>query len=429
MQEKFLYFIWKNQFFEKRNLTTTSGDPLNILRTGFQNYLSGPDFSDARIKIADLLWNGHVEIHVQASDWNTHKHFKDEAYNNVILHVVWKFDKPILREDTTKPPTLELKDIVDPRLIENYEQLLESPTDILCRNQFSEIEDLVKLNMIERALVDRLEMKSDKILELLETNNNDWEETAYQLLVSGFGFKANGEAFQQLARVTPLKILLKHVNDPLQIQAMLFGQAGFLSGKPKDEFQSILKKEYDFLRRKYSLQENVLKESVWKMGRLRPANFPTVRISQLASALVSIKNVHSTFIELDSIQSLRNLFRPNPDPYWNGHFLFGVSAGRKSSRLGRDSADRLIVNIVAPLLTAYSRHVDDPYYMNKAINLLQQLPGEANSITNKWKELGLQFSSSADSQGMIQLYNEFCLKRNCLSCNIGTTILNPGLAR
>jgi hypothetical protein len=423
MEENFLHFIWQQQYFQKVGLKTTSDEKVNILSTGNHNLMSGPDFSEGRVEIDDLLWTGHVEIHIKSSDWDNHKHFKDPAYNNVILHVVWIADKEIFREDGTAPPTIELKERVEDSLLREYKNLVSNPRDILCFNKLNKVPEIIMIGMIERALVARLERKSEGILQMLEQNGKDWEETAYQLLAKGFGFKSNGDAFYELSKVLPLKIVYKHADDLMQLEAMLFGQAGLLTGRSKDNYHQQLQKEYEFLRHKHQLPDNMLKASIWKMGRLRPANFPTVRISQLAAALCSLKNVFSSFLYADSLQQLRFLLRRSPGDYWKNHFTFGEKTERKTSTLGLESADRLVINVVAPLLAAYSLSINNQTYMDQAITALQQLKPEKNAIIRRWNDLKISPSSSADTQGLIELYNSFCLNKSCLSCNIGTSIL------
>lgn len=429
MQENFLHFIWQHQYFNKNSLVTVSGEKVNILQTGHHNLMSGPDFSEARIEIGDLLWTGHVEIHIKSSDWDNHKHFNDPAYNNVILHVVWIDDKVINREDGTTPPTVELKERVDENLISEYERFITDPRDIVCSAKLKEVPEITKIGMIEKALVSRLERKSEGVLEMLARNENDWEETSYQLLAMGFGFKTNSEAFHELSKVLPVKTLYKQADNLLQIEALLFGQAGLLTGRSKDAYHQKLKDEFAFLNRKYSLPDNMLRSSIWKMGRLRPANFPTVRIAQFSAVLHSLKNLFSSFLGADSLQKLRYILRPAPSLYWKDHFLFGEVVKTKSAALGLQSADILVINVVTPILAAYSRYVDDQSYMNQAIALLQFIKPEQNSILKRWEAVEISPSSAADSQGLIELYNSFCLNKNCLSCNIGASILKHRLVQ
>jgi hypothetical protein len=423
MREEFLHFIWKYQYFNKEGLKTTSGDLVNILSVGFHNHMSGPDFAEARIKIGDLQWTGQVEIHVKASSWDLHKHNKDLAYNNVILHVVWEEDKNISREDGTTPPTIELRDRVEANLIKEYEKLLADPHDIPCHYQLPLIKDIVKIGMVEKALISRLERKAGEVLEYLDKNDMDWDETAYQLLSRGFGFKSNSEAFYKLSKVLPLRILFKHSDNTFQLEAMLFGQAGLLTGRPRDDYHKELQKEYLFLKHKHDLPDNMLKASVWKMGKLRPANFPTIRIAQLAASMSSLKRIFASLLEANSLQRLRFILRVRPTSYWDEHYTFGKNHKAKDSLIGLESVDRLIINVVTPLLAAYAKHIDDQAYMDRAILILQQIKAEKNGITRKWEELNVRASSAADSQGLIELYNSFCLNKNCLSCNIGTSIL------
>ena len=423
MRENFLHYIWQHQYFNKSSLLTVRGEKVNILHAGHHNLMSGPDFSEARIEIGDLLWTGHVEIHIKSSDWDHHKHFKDPAYNNVILHVVWSDDKQIIREDGTAPPTLELKHRVDKSLMYEYEQFITNPRDIVCSSKLPNVPEITKISMIEKALVSRLERKSEHVLKILAQNENDWEETSYQQLALGFGFKSNSNAFHELSKVLPVKTLYKQADNLLQIEALLYGQAGLLTGRSKDAYHQKLKDEFVFLKRKYSLPDNMLRASIWKTGRLRPANFPTIRIAQLSAVLHSLKNLFSSFLGAQSLPELRHILRPAPSVYWQDHFLFGEAVKTKSAALGLQSADILVINVVAPILSAYSIYVDDQSYMNQAIALFESIKPEKNSIIKRWEAVEITPSSAADSQGLIELYNSFCLNKNCLSCNIGASIL------
>ena len=429
MQENFLHYIWLHQYFQKSSLQTITGEFVNILNTGSHNMTSGPDFSEARIEIAGLLWTGHVEIHVNASDWNKHKHEKDPAYNNVILHVVWKADKEILRQDGTIPPTIELNQRVEDSLVKKYENLISTPRDVLCENELVQVSNIIKTNMIEKALVSRLERKSLEIMDMLRLNKNDWEETSYQVLARGFGFKANSETFLELSKVLPLRVMYKHADNQFQLEAMLFGQAGLLAGRTKDSYQEKLKKEFVFLKQKHELAENVLKQSIWKIGGLRPANFPTIRIAQLAAVLNQLKSVFSTFINVNSTKELVEILGKSPLQYWNDHYLFGEISHKRSAGLGIESINRLIVNVVAPIKAAYSIHIQDSTYMDQAVSILQQIKPEKNRITRRWDELDLKSSTAAESQGLIELYNSFCLNKSCLTCNIGAAILRKKPAK
>jgi hypothetical protein len=272
----------------------------------------------------------------------------------------------------------------------------------------------------------RLEDKANQVLILLDQNNGDWEETTYQLLAANFGFKVNKEPFLQLAKAVPYKIIQKHRDQLLHVEALLFGQAGFLVAKTKDEYITKIFTEYEFLRKKYSLQSSQLNAAQWKFLRLRPSNFPTLRIAQFASLLHSRKSIFSHLIEIEDYKALQQFLKITPSSYWQTHYRFGKKAERAVPDFGEASADVVIINSVVPLLVAYGKAKDDWTLVDKAVNILQHIAPEKNRIVALWKELGYTSKSAFDSQGLIELYNNFCQRRQCLNCNIGSAILKPG---
>ena len=285
MSESFIHYLWQFQYFSKHNLLTTQGEEIVVFHPGFKNTHAGPDFYQSRIKIGDLEWIGSVEIHIHSSSWEAHNHNVDEAYENVVLHVVWSDDKPVKRMDGSLIPTLELKSRVDDVLQLAYKKLVNSPEEIPCATSFGNVSEITKLSMLDRALSERLETKAEAVNQLLLQNNNDWEETVYQVLAKNFGFHVNADPFLQLAQNLPYKIIMKHSDKLIQIEALLFGHAGFLEEAREDEYTSTLKREYDLLSRKYSLGSGRLNKAQWKFLRLRPANFPTIRLAQFANLL------------------------------------------------------------------------------------------------------------------------------------------------
>jgi len=325
MNESFLHYLWQFQYFDKNDLLSSDGEPISILKVGFLNSNSGPDFSDAKIKINGIEWAGTVEIHIKSSDWQVHHHETDAAYDNVVLHVVWENDQQIFRVDKTLIPTLELKDRVDASLLKEYRKLINNPSAIACEKSFTGVDDLVKLSMLDKALMQRLENKASQVNEILKLNQGDWEETCYQLLAKNFGFKVNADPFYQLAKSLPYKIIQKQ-NGLLQVEALLFGQAGMLETKTKDEYITSIFQEYKLLAQKYSLHESRLNPSQWKFLRLRPANFPTVRIAQFASLLYSSKNIFSQFVSANSFSSIQKLLAVDQSAYWSTHYRFGKKA-------------------------------------------------------------------------------------------------------
>jgi hypothetical protein len=424
MKESFLHYIWQFQYFTKEALTTCEGHALTVFKTGLLNTHAGPDFQSAKIKIGILEWSGNIEVHVKASEWNDHKHFRDQAYDSVILHVVWVNDKPVFRSDGTPLPTLALKGRVDEWLLHSYEKLMESAQPIPCANVIPSGDRLLIASMLDAALAQRLEAKATLVTEIVKRNNHDWEQTTFELLAKNFGFKVNSEPFQQLARSLSYKTVLKHADSLLQIEALLFGQGGFLESEVGDEYYQLLRREYRILKLKYSLTCDV-KESQWRFLRLRPANFPTLRIAQFASVLFTVKNIFSVFAETEGSKAIKSLFSVHQSTYWKQHYQFNKQAKNPISGLGLLSMDNLIINTIAPILAAYGKAQNDQDKIDKAIYLLQQLKPESNAIIRKWNILGIIPTNASDSQALIELYNNYCIPRKCIDCRIGSAILKP----
>ncbi|MCU0368550.1 MAG: DUF2851 family protein [Cyclobacteriaceae bacterium] len=423
MNESFLHYLWQFQYFDKKDLKTTAGESISIRKQGMLNSDAGPDFYQASIVIDGIEWAGTVEVHVNSSAWYAHQHDSDKAYDNVILHLVWEEDKRVMREDGTRLPTLALKGRVDENLLNEYRKLIHSASVIPCEKSFINIDNHIKVSMVERALMQRLESKAKQVIKALDHNKGDWEETTYQLFAAGFGFKVNKEPFAQLARALPYKIIQKNVNNLLQVEALLFGQAGMLPTKSKDEYITGLFKEFNFLEKKYSLAQAQLNLSQWKFLRLRPANFPTLRIAQFAGFLSANKNLFSQCIEAQDTNALVRLFKISPSEYWQQHYRFGKKSKEPVHDLGEASIHLLIINVVAPLLVAYGKAKDDWSLVDRAVRLLTDIPAEKNRITKLYDDLGYKCKSAIDSQGLIELYQNFCQRRQCLNCAIGASFL------
>ena len=425
MQESFLHYIWQMQYFSKVDLQTTKGEIIEILDTGTLNANYGPDFDCARIKISGVEWVGNVEIHTASSSWNSHKHNLDKGYNNVILHIVWEDDKPISRNDGSQIPTLELKNRVDESLLKTYQQFVKSSLPIPCQPKILSVRKITTLSMQERALIQRLERKAEEVNQLVEKNGNDWEETTYQLLCRNFGFKVNAEPFFQLSRALPLKIIRKHVDKGYQIEALLFGLAGFLKSSKGDEYYLLLKNEYDMLERKYELKKMQMTESQWRFLRLRPPNFPTLRLAQWSALLCKTQYIFSSIIKSKNIKSLTELFSVSPSQYWLSHYQFSKLSNDRIHNLGKSSIENIVINTVVPIWVAYGKLLDEEDYIECSIKTLQSIPHEKNRIINKWSNTGIWIKSAFDSQSLIELYNEFCSKKRCLSCHIGSALIRP----
>jgi len=422
MEEAFLHFIWKFQHFRTPGLSTVDGQEVTIFYPGIRNSDAGPDFLNARIKIGEITWNGHVEIHVMASDWSRHNHHHDKAYNNVILHVVWENEAPANRADGNMIPTLVLKDLLLPHLYLNYKKLLEPGDEILCRNFIRKVKPITIINMADRAIAERLQERAESILRELAFADGNWEEVAWRYLCRSFGFRTNAETFFELGKSMPFKILKKECQNPGAIEAMMFGQAGFLDMETVDEYQAELKEEYDFKAKKYNLEKR-LHRFRWKFLRLRPANFPTVRISQLTAIISAQPTLFSFFTDFQDSGDLKKSFSIRQSPYWTEHYQFGERTSHHIGGLGKSSIDNILMNTVAPLLFAWGIHRDDDASKEKALQLLGELPAESNSIISKWKLLGIEIKSAHDSQAFLELYKEYCLRKGCLNCSIGMEII------
>ncbi len=421
MDEHFLHYIWKFQKITTKGLQLVDGSTLTVFHQGNHNHDSGPDFEEARIKISEIEWAGNVEIHLKSSDWNNHGHQHDKAYENVILHVVWQHDTEIYLGQSIIP-TLELKNKVDLALLEKYETHLSSKEEILCTKQLSNIDDITISSMMDRALSERLEQKATSVLQALHETKNDWDETFYRTLASNFGFSINKEPFKKLASSLPFNLLKKYTHKPELIDSLLFGQAGFLD-TTIDEYQSILKKEFDYLRSKHKLKKPLVK-SEWKFGKMRPANFPSVRLSQFSALLSQNPGLFSSLIEVKNVKEFILTINCNLSEYWVRHYNFGKEKKKKGMKIGEATFHNIIINTLAPVLAAYSKYTGNQQYMDRAMDLLEYLPKEANRITKKWISIGQIPKTALDSQAQIQLFKNYCQNHKCLSCNIGVALLS-----
>jgi len=421
LPEEFLQYIWENRLFNSEKGLTTSGANIEIIDVGRRNTDSGPDFFNAKIKIDKTIWAGNIEIHKKSSDWIKHKHQTDKAYHNVILHVVENNDLPILRPNNEIIPTLILE--YPQKLKTNYQNLLNAKTWIACQNQFHKVDPVILQLGFNRLMIERLEDKTDEIIKILKQNKNDWNETFYQMLAKMFGFKVNAIPFEMLAKSLPLKILAKHKNNLQQLEALFFGSSGLLNDQLLgDDYYLNLREDYSFLYKKYQLKS--VESHLWKFMRLRPVNFPTVRISQLSALIYRSQMLFSKIIEIESVENLKELFRVNASEYWNSHYSFNKTSKRKSlKKLGEISINTLIINVIIPFLFVYGEKQNKHHLKNRALEFLEQLPPEKNSIINQWEKLGIKTRSAFETQALLQLKNIYCDKKKCLNCQIGVKIV------
>ncbi|NUM32560.1 MAG: DUF2851 family protein [Bacteroidetes bacterium] len=424
MKENLLHFLWQNLLFDTSNITSEDNSQIQIIKRGTYNTDSGPDFLNAKIKINDTIWAGNIEIHVKSSDWHSHNHHKDINYNNTILHVCWEYDKPAYRKDGTEITCITLKKRVKSNLLDRYTHLMNNKNIIPCSFFIKSIDELTWKMWEERMLIERLENKTSEIFKTLEKCKNDWHQAFYEKIAWSFGLKINAETFQNLAINIPIKILSIHKNNLTQIEAMLFGTAGFLNFDKDDDYYRKLQKEYIFLKHKYKLDE--ISNTKWKLLRLRPANFPTVRIAQFANLIHKAENMFSKILENPNIKFIETLLKSGTSEYWKKHYNFGVKSTIKQKSTGDFFIYNTIINTIVPFVFAYGKYKDDEVLKEKAISILNNLTAEKNSIITKWKELGFDPKNSFQTQAILQLNNEYCNNYKCLNCSIGFKILKNG---
>ena len=427
MKEEFLHFIWKFKYFNLSDLKLTNGESLEIIRSGSANQHAGPDFFDARLKIGNTKWAGNVEIHLKSSDWYRHQHENDPLYDQLILHVVWEDDRPVSRRDGSLIPTLILKGKVSRMMLEKYTEWKKNPKWVPCGKDLKAVSTVIKQQQIDRMLIARLEEKSRRIEEILALNQQDWEATLYHILAKYFGFKVNAVPFELLTASTPFSLLRKYQSKPKQLTALLFGQAGFLKAACKGSYPMSLKKEYEFLKNKHNLQ--AMDASAWKFMRMRPANFPTIRLAQFAELYSRHIHLFQKLKESGKLASLMELFQLETHSYWESHYRFDVPAARKTKkRLGKTSIELLMINAVIPVLFTYAAMHDKIEMKQKVLTYLQQLPLEKNRLIRGWSKYKMPMENAYDGQALIQLKNSLCDQKKCLNCGIGTQLLKNAIS-
>lgn len=420
MQEDFLHYIWKHKAFDASYLKTVNGQAISIKKLGEHNHNSGPDFFNAQIVIADQLWAGNVEIHIKSSDWYVHNHEVDSAYDNVILHVVWEHDTEIFRKDNSAISTLELKNYVDNSLIDNYQRLMQSKSWINCETSFSAVDDFLLNNWLERLYIERLERKSEDIQQLLNTSNNDWEAVLFKMLLKNFGLKVNGESFLSLANSLDFTVVRKVREDSIDMEALLFGQAGLLDNDIQDAYFIDLKRRYGYLKQKYKLIN--LGVLPLHFFRLRPPNFPTIRLSQFANLYTLEQNLFSKVMELKTRDAFYILLKIGVTDFWMSHYTFSKTSKMAKKQLTKSFIDLLIINTIIPLKFSYAKaqgkSIEDDLFQ-----LIKQIKIEKNSIVSKFLELKSLEKNALSSQALLQLKQEYCDKNKCVHCAVGNKLL------
>ena len=424
--ERLLHYIWRHKILPLKELHTTDGRLVEVVDSGLYNRLhAGPDFFNAKVKIDGTQWVGNVEIHRRASDWYQHGHDRDPHYNNVVLHVVGEADTDALTQDQHYLPQLVLE--IPPSLSENYEELLHTDQYPPCYKIIPDLTSLTIHSWLAALQTERLEQKTEDIKHRVEQCGGSWEDAYFVTLARNYGFGINGDAFEQWARNVPLQAVGKHRDDLFQVEAIFMGQAGLLELKSMPEryqqkvanesYFAKLSNEYQYLAHKFSMKPTDF--SIWRFLRLRPQNFPHIRIAQLANLYYERKAGLSALLECETIGQLQDLFDTHVTPYWETHYTFGSESPRNQKKTSISSKNLLIINTAIPMLFAVGRHRQKEELCDRAFDLLEQLKAEQNHIIRMWKECGLKVQTAGDSQALIQLKKEYCDRKDCLRCRIG----------
>ena len=423
LTEDILHFVWKYRLFTSQDLCTQSGKPIQVIHVGTHNHDAGPDFLAARMLIDGVEWGGNVEIHVRSSDWYRHRHDGDKAYNSVILHVVYEHDKPTCRAEGTPIETLALKPRISDNVLPRYRELMSGMWWIPCEKLIHNVSSFHLSQWLSRLLMERFEHRISAINTLLHQQRGHWENTCYIWLARSFGFKVNGDAFEQLARSLPLSVVGKHRHNPLAIEALFFGQAGLLEGEEfVDPYPQALQQEYAHLRRLHSLQP--MESRAWRFMRTRPGNFPTIRIAQFAALYQRSTQLFAAITATKDIGSLKALFDDLPvNPYWQNHYRWDTPSASRGSQLGERSIDVLLINAVAGIIFAYGKYIGKETYIYRAIALLEALKAEDNAVLNRFSALGVTAAHAADSQALLQMKAFYCDKKKCLDCGVGLQLI------
>lgn len=421
MKEDFLYYIWQYKLFSQNQLFTSNGLSVFVRKSGAKNSNSGPDFLNAQMDIDNQLWVGNVEIHVKSSDWYLHNHEKDPNYDAVILHVVWENDTDVFMKNNKPLPTLVLKNIVDKSLLESYQNLIYHQVNFIpCEKQINSVDEFILKNWLERLYFERLESKSKLIYNILKTTNNDFEATFFQLLAKNFGLKINADAFLQLTKSVDFSVIRKVRFDLQKLTALLFGLAGFLKEDIDDNYYKLLKIEYNYLKHKYQLKASF--KTNFQFFRMRPNNFPTIRIAQLASLFFQHQNLFSKILSLRNKVNFYELLRVGVDEFWQEHYTFNSKSKKSKKMLTKSFIDLLLINTIIPLKFVYLKQRGE-VIQSEILNLIHQISPEKNSIIQSFSDLKIIGENAMHSQALLTLKNQYCSKKRCLDCAIGNVLL------
>jgi len=419
--ETLLHYVWKHKLYEPCELLTEGGISFEVIDPGMYNSNAGPDFFNAKIRMDGKTWVGNIEIHTVSSEWYKHQHEKDKAYDSVILHVAKTVDATEIRDTSGRIiPQWRMK--IPERIQANYLFLLNNDTSIPCLGKISKIPEVYLSDWKNALLIERLERRTDNLFQLLEEHKDDWNEVFYIMLSRNFGFGINNDAFERLAKSLPLKIIRKHQNSIMQVEALFLGQAGLLEeAESEDAYFTELQKEYAFLRKKYKL--NPLESHIFKSLRIRPNNFPHIKIVQLAGIIRKKQGLFSNVLTISELEPLYSLFISETAEYWLTHYHFEKTSAKRTKNLGLSAIQLLIINTVVPVFFAYGKKKSMETYTERAIRFLESLKPESNSIITLFSHAGIQIQNACDSQALMQLKREYCEQKKCIYCRIGHQLL------
>ncbi len=430
--EQLLHYVWKHRLYPLAPLATTDGLAVEVIDPGLHNRNAGPDFFNAKVRIGGTLWVGNVEIHTRASDWYTHGHDGDARYDNVVLHVVEEADGETVTRAGRRLPQLCLP--VPEYVREGYGELMQDDHYPPCRKVTAVLPRITVRSWLAALGTERLSEKADAIAARAARHGGSWEDAAFVTLARAFGFGVNSDAFEQWAESLPMGAVAHHRDDRFQVEAIFLGQAGLLStdtvsvrhraAAEADPYFRRLVSEYAYLKHKFSLAP--VDGRLWRFLRLRPQNFPYIRLSQLAGVYVSRRFSMSQLADCASLADVRGLFAADVSEYWRTHYTFGVESRPSDKRLSAASADVLAVNVAQPLLFAYGRHRHDGQLTERALSLLDDMRPEDNAVVRAWRECGVTAETAADSQALVELKSRYCDRRDCLRCRFGYEYLKKG---
>lgn len=421
MKEDFLHYVWKFQKFVGKNLTTTKGDSLVILQVGTHNHNAGPDFLMAEIQIGTHKWIGQIELHVKSSLWYVHDHQKDINYDTVILHVVWTHDVEVKRTDGSIIPTLVLKGLISPLIFNNYQSLFAPKTQWLhCEQKFTEYPEIAYNQWLTRLFMERLEQKTQRISEALDRTNNHWEAVLLFALARAFGMKVNATSFGALVTSLDYRIVQKVAENAIDLEALLLGRAGLLDSDLQDKYLLRLQLRYAYLLLKYKWEEGMIPQP--QFFRLRPHNFPTIRLSQLAVLWHSRRSFFSEVLVANSVKDLLNLLKVKAADYWDSHYVFGKATKPQEKWLSKTFREHLVINAILPIKYAYAKFVGKDI-SEEIIRLAKEMSSEQNKVVKHFSEYRKLQKTAYESQALIRLHGQYCSRNNCLQCEIGKSFL------